>query len=256
VSGFLAVSEVFGPTVQGEGPMSGRRCVFLRLGGCNLACSWCDTPYTWDWTGQNGQQYDPRVEVKKIDFATLRDDIRERAGPIRHLVVTGGEPMLQAIDVAAFVDVLENKEQRWVVEMETNGTLAPPSALIGRIDRYNVSPKLINSIPQLAWARRPELNYTIRLEPLAALVNTRLASLKFVIETEDDFDEIEMVLRQLAVVSGRAVPYLRSLTWVMPQARTQDELVARGPVMRAAVERGYNVTTRLQVLLWGIARGH
>ena len=50
----LTVSEIFGPTFQGEGPFTGRAAVFLRLGRCNLDCKWCDTPYTWDWKGKNG----------------------------------------------------------------------------------------------------------------------------------------------------------------------------------------------------------
>src|SRR5438046_5626962 len=62
----LVVSEIFGPTFQGEGPSLGRRCVFLRLGACNLHCRWCDTPYTWDWTGRNGIEYDPRQELRRI----------------------------------------------------------------------------------------------------------------------------------------------------------------------------------------------
>src|SRR5262245_52198924 len=56
----LVVSEVFGPTWQGEGPSIGRRCGFVRLGRCNLACTWCDTPYTWDW-----ERYDPAKELHR-----------------------------------------------------------------------------------------------------------------------------------------------------------------------------------------------
>src|SRR4029450_7825218 len=55
----LVVSEVFGPTFQGEGPSVGRRAGFVRLGRCNLDCSWCDTPYTWDW-----ERHDPAVELR------------------------------------------------------------------------------------------------------------------------------------------------------------------------------------------------
>ena len=57
----LVVNEVFGPTVQGEGPSAGRRCGFVRLGRCNQACTWCDTAYTWDWA-----RYDPAVELHEL----------------------------------------------------------------------------------------------------------------------------------------------------------------------------------------------
>ena len=54
----LIVSEVFGATIQGEGPSIGRPCGFVRLGRCNQACTWCDEPMTWDWS-----RYDPKVEL-------------------------------------------------------------------------------------------------------------------------------------------------------------------------------------------------
>src|SRR5882762_8325214 len=105
-SGQLAVSEIFGPTWQGEGSSIGKRCYFLRLGGCNQHCVWCDTPYTWDWTGRNGTVYDPKREIRKYtpdDIVAelnrmlpdweLNDDWR-RMNP-KMLVISGGEPMLQ-----------------------------------------------------------------------------------------------------------------------------------------------------------------
>src|SRR5438046_10053865 len=50
-------------TIQGEGPRLGRNTCFIRLAGCNLACSWCDTAYTWDWKGVNGHEYHVKKEV-------------------------------------------------------------------------------------------------------------------------------------------------------------------------------------------------
>ena len=66
--GVLVVSEVFGPTFQGEGPSSGQRAMFVRLGRCNLDCAFCDTAYTWDWT-----RYDPDAELRRrsVDDARL-----------------------------------------------------------------------------------------------------------------------------------------------------------------------------------------
>ncbi len=47
-AGQLLISEVFGPTLQGEGPSAGQAAAFVRLGACNLSCAWCDTAYTWN----------------------------------------------------------------------------------------------------------------------------------------------------------------------------------------------------------------
>src|SRR2546428_209032 len=84
----LIVSEVFGATVQGEGPSIGRLGGFVRLGRCNQACTWCDTPYTWDWA-----RYDPKVELteQSVDEVLAKLD----GMGVGMIVITGGEPLLQ-----------------------------------------------------------------------------------------------------------------------------------------------------------------
>src|SRR5919204_789570 len=90
--GCLSVAEVFGPTFQGEGPSLGRLCGFVRLGGCNLQCTWCDTPYTWDWTGVTGRAYDPRVELKQHSTSDVLAELDAMGVPM--VVITGGAPPL------------------------------------------------------------------------------------------------------------------------------------------------------------------
>src|ERR1700674_1282213 len=137
----LVVSEVFGPTFQGEGPSIGRRCSFLRLGGCNLHCSWCDTPYTWDWTGRNGKKYDPKVELSRMSTADVMASLS--ATHTEMLVISGGEPLLQQ---RALLPLLEAAAERgWWTEIETAGTIAPTIETTERVSRFNVSPKLANS---------------------------------------------------------------------------------------------------------------
>src|SRR5687768_16310689 len=83
--------EIFA-SLQGEGPSAGRRSVFVRLSRCNLACSWCDTAYTWRFTG-------PDAFERKAEQATLTEsDTASRILALggNRLVVTGGEPLLQA----------------------------------------------------------------------------------------------------------------------------------------------------------------
>ena len=79
--------EIF-HSIQGEGVTAGTPSVFLRLSTCNLACTWCDTRYTWDW---DNHDYDR--EVVALDA----EDVEQRILGFRcpHLVITGGEPLIQ-----------------------------------------------------------------------------------------------------------------------------------------------------------------
>ena len=235
----LAVSEVFGPTVQGEGPSAGRRAWFVRLGRCNLDCAWCDTPYTWDWKGKLGVAYDPATEVRRMDLdAVARLLPTEADGAL--LVVTGGEPMLQAgallrlVQWAAF--------DGWDVEVETNGTREPAAALAAYA-RFNVSPKLAHSGVDQAQAIVPQA-----LEAFAALAMVGRATFKFVVQQPSDLDEVDSLVLRFNIPD--------SAVWVMPEGRSALEVaVGLGSVARPAIERGWNVSNRLHVQLWGDRRG-
>lgn len=225
----LIVSEVFGPTFQGEGPSAGRRAGFVRLGRCNLDCAWCDTPYTWDWA-----RYDPARELRRMPVADIIGQLELMAPEI--VVVTGGEPLLQQRRLATLVAGCV--ERGWPVEVETNGTRAPEDALARTVARWNVSPKLANS--GVAEADR------IKPEALAALRATGRAAFKFVVAGEADLDEVA------ALVDAHD---LRP-TWVMPEGTDAATVLARARTLAdPVISRGWNLTPRLHVLLWGDERG-
>lgn len=232
----LLVSEMFGPTVQGEGPTLGRRCMFLRLGMCNLDCSWCDTPYTWDWTGKNGPPQD-RTALRHVPVA---DVVRwmEDSGTDR-LVITGGEPLIQQTVLAELVPHLVDFA---TVEVETNGTIAPSEQMLVHVDRWNVSPKLPHSgvDPALAW--KPDV-----LRELVARAGSRVA-IKVVCQSPTDVEAVAELAELYQLPRGNV--------WVMPEGRSVGELEDRMEgIADRAVELGMNVTTRLHVLAWGDRRG-
>ena len=234
MSDVLAVSEIFGPTIQGEGVSAGQVATFVRLAGCNLACSWCDTPYTWDWTGKNGTKYDTAQEVTHLSV----DEVVSVVGRVPLVVITGGEPMLQGGAVRSLVGGLPPLTR---VEIETNGT----RPLLGELRSvsYNVSPKLRHAGNDLA--------------PLLDQVIARWARpdvrLKFVVERLEDITEVDDIVGR---VRQRDVD-ISDRVWLMPQARTVAELDAVLPeTARLAIARGYNVSDRLHIRLWGDERGH
>jgi 7-carboxy-7-deazaguanine synthase len=221
----LVVSEVFGPTLQGEGPSVGRRCGFVRLGRCNLACAWCDTPYTWRW-----EDHDPAVELHEVavDAVVAQLDAMD----VDMVVVSGGEPLLQQQRLIPLVAALHDRGCR--IEVETAGTIAP----VLEIDQWNVSPKLANSGNPLERRYKPEV--------LRAFEATGHAVFKFVVCEVADLDEVDAIVTECSLCD----------VWIMPEgtdAATVDRRSAE--LVEDVVKRGWNLTTRLHVLIWGNRRG-
>jgi len=225
----LVVSEVFGPTWQGEGPSMGRRAGFIRLGRCNLACTFCDTPYTWDW-----DRFDPAVELSTRAVDDIAREILAMDVPLA--VITGGEPLLQQRNLPPLLVTL--RYAGLDVEIETAGTLAPTDEVVAAVTRFNVSPKLANSGNPSARRLHPDV--------LAAFEATGRASFKFVAVDESDLDEIAEIVTSCG---------LRDV-WVMPEGIDAEVIVERMRSLADGVEaRGWNLTTRLHILIWGDRRG-
>jgi 7-carboxy-7-deazaguanine synthase len=229
--GELLVSEVFGPTLQGEGPNTGQTAAFIRLGSCNLSCRWCDTAFTWD---QN--RYDLARELR----VSRTQDVAAEALALspRLVILTGGEPGLQAGEAARLMRILGAAGCR--VEVETSGTV-PLGAMVDATALLVVSPKLSNA------GMRPEarLRWNV-LHSLAALPQTVF---KFVVADADELTEVDAVAERLSLRSSKV--------WIMPEATERDVLLQRMALLAGPVaERGWSLSNRLQVLLWGNERGH
>src|SRR6188472_820036 len=124
--------EIFA-SLQGEGPSAGKPCAFVRLSRCNLACTWCDTAYTWRFEGDTRPHRDGLAYERQANQVTLSEEdtaARILALGKPRLVVTGGEPLLQAPALARMLALLPGI----AVEIETNGTVSPPAALDALID--------------------------------------------------------------------------------------------------------------------------
>ena len=227
----LIVSEIF-ESFQGEGPSLGRRSAFLRLGICNLRCSWCDTRYAWDWL-----RFDHKVEVDRL----FPVDICERLLKLDAgmLVVTGGEPLLQQAKLLPVLEVVL-RGWGWHVEVETAGTIMPLENLFRSVSRFIVSPKLENS--GMSYEDRIKMD-VLRLFRL--LLPDR-SIFKFVVKAASDLDEVE------EIVLGAKIP--RSRVYIMPLATEAREL-ERPDLAEAVLKRKWNYTTRLQVITWGNRRG-
>jgi organic radical activating enzyme len=230
--------EIFA-SLQGEGLSAGRPCTFIRLSRCNLACVWCDTAYTWRFSGDNRPHRDGIAFDRAANQVTLsEEDAGARIAALggSRLVVTGGEPLLQAPALARMIARLPAMH----VEVETNGTVAPPAALDAFVDQYNVSPKLAHSGNPADLALPPERLAHWAAEPRAWF--------KFVIAAPGDVDEV------LALQTAYAIPSER--IFLMPEGRDSETLRARSRwLSQVCSKHEFSFTDRLHIHLYGDTRG-
>jgi organic radical activating enzyme len=246
---WLLVSEQF-LSHQGEGPSAGQLAYFLRLGGCNLNCRWCDTAYTWAFDKRHadmhadGKQYDPKVELKRLTVHELAQQIPVFQAPL--CVITGGEPLLQRELISELISEI-NVDTVMNFEIETAGTILPGELRVYENLRFNVSPKLASSGNR----------FTKRYIPSALIQLAGLQTdFKFVVDTRQGMTEtVRHDLSEIKFIEANCEIEPHQI-WLMPCGTTSrainDGLEVLAPL---ALEHGWNISSRLQVLAYGDKRG-
>lgn len=231
--------EIFA-SLQGEGPSQGKPCAFVRLSRCNLACHWCDTAYTWHFTGDRRPHRSDESYDRKANQVTLgEEDVARRIAALDQprLVVTGGEPLLQAPALARMLALLP---EGVAVEVETNGTVVPPPALDALVGQYNVSPKLTHSGNPAELALVPA--------SLAHWAGEPRAAFKFVIAEPADAAEVFMLAER------HAIP--RERIWLMAEGTDSATLHRREAwLAQLCLESRLTLSKRLHIELFGDTRG-
>lgn len=211
-------------SIQGEGASIGTPSIFVRLFGCNLSCKWCDTDYTWN----------DAKNVVTIDQNELVREIKNY--PAQHLVITGGEPLLQQDKILSLLNDLPG----YTVEIETNGSVMPGSELLIRVQQWNVSPKLKHSGNDVGKAFNKEALFAIALH--------QNAWFKFVVASEDDISEVLDVAKSCKIPRSRII--------LMPEATTQEELIAKRPqLIEWCLKYNLRFSDRLHISVWGCKKG-
>lgn len=226
----LRIAEVF-ESVQGEGILTGVPSVFVRVSGCNLRCIWCDTPYA---------SWNPIGEVFAVE--SVVDLVAEYGS--RHVVLTGGEPML----FPGVVDLCRSLKARGHhITIETAGTVAQDV----ECDLMSISPKLSSSTPfGTRWEDVHEMRRT-NLDVLRQLSDRYDCQWKFVVgdQFEDDFAEIETLLTQVPVKRNDRVILMPEGTDPAALARHRTEILGE------CLARGYRFGVRLHIDLFGNTMG-
>lgn len=231
--------EIF-HSLQGEGISIGRPSVFVRLSGCNLACHWCDTPYTWFFDGHAGthrgeQHFDRRANSVSWEIGQVAEAIR--AFECRHIVFTGGEPLLQQPALTALCRLLGAD---FHIEIESNGTVPLTRDFSPHVHQLNLSPKLRHS-------RNAD---ALRLNQNALTTHGRdpRAWFKFVVTAPEDAEEVATLAERFGLASDRII--------LMPEGTSAETLDRRsqwlGPL---CLDRGWRFTDRLHIHLYGDTRG-
>lgn len=225
----MRIAELY-QSIQGEGLLTGQTSVFVRASGCNLRCSFCDTPYaSWRPEGQD-------LSVDEIVRQVLAFDCE-------HVVITGGEPMLFAelIPVTARL-----KSAGKHITIETAGTLHLPVVC----DLMSISPKMSNSTPigEGAWTERHERTRE-SLDVVQRFMREYEYQLKFVIDSPADCEEVEEYLGRLEGVE-------RNRVLLMPQGTDEGRLSEIGSWLTTYCEKhGYGWCPRKHIEWFGAVRG-
>ena len=270
----IAINEVFGPSIQGEGRYAGTPSVFVRLNSCNLRCAFkgslCDTPYT-SHHPEKSKLYEVSDLAKEIvDLVDIIGGRYENS----HIVITGGEPLLQQKALKDLIDEIRIEHDCYnQITIETNGTIMPDTNLDYGDIFWSISPKLSTSccfegtdVPEAL--REQHKKTRINLEALAAIVMSGCDyQLKFVYSGPESVDEINDLIYCLKdhIKSGMG-QYVRDIAnsrldeidehiMLMPEGTTIEQLNESSiGAVDACIENGWKFCDRLHIRIWGNQR--
>jgi 7-carboxy-7-deazaguanine synthase len=228
----VKIAEIF-YSIQGEGKLMGVPSAFVRVSGCNLRCVWCDTPYA-SWEPEGTEEMIEGIVSRVAGYRA------------RHVVITGGEPMIM-VELPRLCQAL--KERGLHITLETAGTVYLPV----NADLMSISPKLSNSTPRVrengrfaAVHEKNRLNVGV-IQRL--MENCGEFQLKFVICERGDLGEIRELLSQLK-------GWAPSDVLLMPEGIDRETLEERaGWIGEVCKEEGFRFCPRLHVMLYGNRRG-
>jgi 7-carboxy-7-deazaguanine synthase len=241
----IKISEIFGPTVQGEGPLIGKPTVFVRTGGCDYRCTWCDTLYAvLPEHGKDWRAMEPGEILAEV--SELSD-----GQPIL-ITLSGGNPAMQKL--GPLIDL--GHARGFTFALETQGSI--PRDWFARLDWLFLSPKPPSSGETVDWDK---------FDDCVAAAGEVKTALKVAIFGEADYE-----FARAAAARHPALPvYLQVGNPAYPEPADADAVPLAGAALqsrlmeqyrwlvdRVAQDHWYQATIlpQLHVLVWGTDRGH
>lgn len=235
------VAEVFGPTIQGEGPLSGSLTDFVRFWGCNARCIWCDSPHA------------VLPEYRKFAEELETDEIVSRLSDAKWVTLSGGNPALY--ELTDLIEKLHRSGRRVAIETQGVGY----HDWIARVDQLIISPKPPSAGSHSTVSPTVFRKFLGQLSQSAHAQEIGLppTAIKVVVFDDDDYlyaSSIKMICDEMSL------PFYFSVGNDVGKDSTENLLektrslvlkVGNDPVMRGAF-----VLPQIHVLLWGNAKGH
>ena len=217
-------------TIQCEGRTIGKPSIFVRFWGCNLRCRFagieCDTPYAVYKEKDNA----PLKDVDEI----VKDILKFKT---KHIVFTGGEPMLYQKIIC---DIMSQLPYEYTCEVETNGTIELDYATSKIVDQFNMSIKLKGSNQMLGYDDK-------RFNPTAIIsYPTEKSYFKFVYTCVADFEEIKEIEN---IFPGYEI-------WLMPEGMSRKAIIEHSDnVVKICIEHSWHFSPREHIVIWDYKRG-
>lgn len=168
----IPVLEIFGPTIQGEGRVIGRKTMFVRTAGCDYRCNWCDSAFTWDGSAKE--------DIQLMTAEEIYNQLKKIGGDcFDHVTISGGNPALIK-SIQDLVDLFEEKQI--YTALETQGSKFQP--WMRQINDLTISPK------------PPSSNMKPNIDILDSVIEQCIEStlnLKVVIFDDDDYEFAKMI---------------------------------------------------------------
>lgn len=234
----IPVLEIFGPTIQGEGKVIGRKTMFVRTAGCDYRCDWCDSSFTWDGSAKD--------EIRMMTADEIYEELKEVGGDyFNHVTISGGNPAL----IKAIQDLVYLFQEKGIyTALETQGSKYQP--WMRQIDDLTISPKPPSSM------MKP--NLPLLDEVIEQCVHDTL-NLKVVIFEEADFDFAKMIHHRYPSIPFYLQvgnPYLEGEhvdNHTDKLLLLYEDLVDR--VMKSSEMNDVYVLPQLHTLLWSNTKG-
>jgi len=248
MSAKIPVLEIFGPTIQGEGAVIGKKTVFVRTAGCDYSCAWCDSKFTWDGSAKH--------QIRMLSPEEVCQEIFSLAGDsFNHVTISGGNPALIGPQMRELLIRLHNRGVK--VGLETQGSRWQDWFLL--VDDLTISPKPPSSGMRTDWGI---LRYIV--EKLAGYCDMAEEAynfnLKVVVFDRDDYEFAKQVHREFPEVPMFLSAGNSDVTPNASKAELRDSILTKldwlaSKVMNDPAMNEVRVLPQLHVLLWGNQRG-